>query len=209
MTTRSHRFAALAAAAALTVGLAACTSDEAEEEATGEATTQASATETASADAQAEDLATCIVGTWDADDSLLPPNNVSLEDGVEAEGSASLSLTFDETTVTVEESSDVTYSGEDDELGAVSRTEIVEGTATLEYTTTQDTITYGELLSAEGSATSTTTQGEEDPTTEEVDYADTVASQADSERGATCTAETLTLTLTINDETAQALYHRR
>lgn len=206
MTTRLRRLGAALATAGFALALAACTAQEGSSDTTSEGSASASATSSTGGDAP---LAECIVGTWDADESLLPPNNVQAEEGVDVSGSGTLTLTFDETTVTVLEQTEVSFSGTDEERGTVVLATITDGTATLTYTLAEDTITYGELVSAEGTITSSTTLEGQEPTTEETEYSESVGSQAGKERGISCAGDTLTLTQTLNDTTAEAVYHRR
>lgn len=180
----------LGSAAALALPLAACTASDAD--------TSSSASESAS-EVDASDLASCLIGTWDADESLVGYNGPT-EAGVEVTSSGEIVLVFDEETMTVTESQVTTLTGEDETVGAWTVNRTRDGSATLAYTLDGDLLTYTEVTAAEGSDVVVSEADTEETETTETEYAEIVAARVGGERQVTCDEETLTFTEIATEE---------
>lgn len=202
MTKTKNRFLYLAAATALGLTLASCSGDtdggetDAPEgdatatEQTDDAATDDAATEDEGADdAAASGGAECLIGTWEMTAEAMEEQVLATLGG---EGEASVegtsSMTFDGTTLTTAQDNTSSYSGEIS--GTAIETETTtDATIVVNYTADDAVLTYVDVVSAEGTISSTISG-----TTQEQDVADSAGAMAGMTQGYTCTDTELTLT---------------
>lgn len=204
-----NRFVYVAAAAALGFTLASC-SDGGEESPTvdesGTTVEQTDdtagdgsgddGTETEGAEEGGEDAAAagpeCLIGSWQLTPEAMEEQvraQVGDEAEVSVEGTSGISFDGETSTTSVDSSSTYSISAEGATVEGASET---QGTMVIGYTADDATITYTDVVSAEG-AVSLTIGG----ATQELELADTAAAMSGQTVGYTCTDSELTLTTTI------------
>lgn len=199
------RLLPLLAAAALGTTLAACSDpaptpsdgtaasdDTAQSDATAPAgaTAPADGDATETADGSSDGAAACLVGTWQMTPEAMEQQvlaQLGAEGEVEAEGTST--MTFDAGTATIETDSTSAFSIPTDAGVTAEGDARTSGSMVLGYTADDTTITYTEVVSAEGTTTFTI-NGESN----EVDLAETAALMTELTYDYTCTDAELTLT---------------
>jgi membrane-bound inhibitor of C-type lysozyme len=201
VTTTKNRFLYLAAAAALGLTLASCSGDAgaddtADSGAEGEQTTSEQTEESGDeaadddgGDAGAPTGPECLVGTWEMTPEAMEEQVLAQLGGegeVSVEGTSTMS--FDGTTVTTDVDNSSTTSIEVEGTTVESAT-TTDGTVVINYTADEQTITYTDVVSAEG-----TVSVQIGDTSQEADFAETAGQMADQSVTYTCTDDELTIT---------------
>lgn len=202
MTTTKTRFVFVAAAAALSLSLAACSGDSGDEGTTdtggGEETSAAEATDEAeetaeeTTEAAASGGAECLVGSWEITPEAAEEQILAAYGGEgEAEVSGTSTIEFDGTVYTAvsdtEASFDVEFQGT-----PLEGTTASDGTLEIEYTADDTTVTFGEVVAADG--TVVTTVGGQDL---EIDFAETAGALSGQTQDYVCDGDELTVTTTL------------
>lgn len=208
VTTTKNRFLYLATATVLGLTLASCSGDTGGDETTdaGEDTTTTEQTEGAgdegegattdegegeSGDDGGETSATgaeCLIGTWEMTMDAMEEQVIAQLGGdaeVSVEGTST--MTFDGTNVTSEAHNSSEYSADVQGTAVEGSTE-TDGTIVVSYTADDATLTYVDVVSAEGTITVTVAG-----TTQEQDIADTAEMMSGQTQNYTCTDTELTL----------------
>ncbi|GAB2598774.1 hypothetical protein GCM10027067_07270 [Pseudactinotalea suaedae] len=202
-TKTTNRFLYLAAATALGLTLASCSGDGGGEETSGaegggDATSEQTEETTTEGDEETEDAGggdaaagpECLVGTWEMTPEAMEEQVLAQLGGegeVTVEGTST--MTFDGSTMTTDAQNSSSYSAEV-EGTAVEGATTTDATVVVSYTADDTTLSYDEVVSAEG-AISVTVAG----TTEEQDIADTASAMAGQTQNYTCTDAELTLSI--------------
>lgn len=202
MTTTKNRFLYLAAATALGLTLASCAGGGEGDETTapeGDATEQTDGDDTAEGDGEdggdvAAGGAECLVGTWEMTPEAMEEQVLAQMGGegeVSVEGTTE--MTFDGTTLTSEAANTASYSAEVEGTAIEGSTE-TDGVFVVNYTADDSTLTYGEVVSAEGTVTVTVAG-----TSQEQDFASSAELLPGQEVAYTCTDTELTLNLEMDN----------
>lgn len=204
MRTVTHTLAT-AAVAALCLALSACTGD-ADDDPTATGQSSVSPEEstlpeepTAIEDATPVSGPECLIGTWELPAGALEEQTLAQLGGtgeVDAEGSSS--ITYDGATQTTTTDSRATYDAELDGVSSAGSTEAV-GTFVTGYTADEDSITVGDVVSAEGGITIT----DETSGTLELPFSDTASAQVGVTQRYACSADELTLITEIADTSVE------
>lgn len=203
---------AVLATAALAVVLTACsgssdgdataaptatpTADEAESTAAEEPTSASAEGSTAAeAPAAAGDVASCMLGDWEMDTDAMKAQVEQMLGGAAADMSVDgwSRMSIDATTIASEVDTTATFATESDGT-AMTGESVTKGSNAFSYSLSGDVLTYGELISADGTVTSTVTVGDAAPQTTEMSFADVGALSAGTSLTVACADDTLTFT---------------
>ncbi|WP_313555013.1 hypothetical protein [Miniimonas arenae] len=173
---------------------AAPTADEAESTAADEPTVAEEST-SAEAPAAAGDVASCMLGDWEMDTAAMKEQVEQMLGGAAADMSVDgwSRMTIDATTVASEVDTTATFATESDGT-AMTGESVTKGSNAFSYTLAGDVLTYGELISADGTVSSTVTVGTAAPQTTEMSFADVGALSAGTSLTVACADDTLTFT---------------
>ena len=205
-TKTTNRFLYLAAATALGLTLASCSGDGGGEETGGaegggDATTEQTDDATTEGDDATEDGGgaaaagpECLVGTWEMTSEAMEEQALAQTGGegeVSVEGTST--MTFDGTTVTTDQDSTSSFSFEVEGTTTEGST-TTDATIVMNYTADDATLTYANVVSADGSIIITAAD-----TTQEQDAAEVAELQAGQTLNYTCTDAELTLSSEMAD----------
>lgn len=205
-TKTTHRILSLAAVTVLGLTLASCSGDTGGGDETsggdGGATTEQADDTTTEGDDTADDEtaedegdgaaaggAECLIGAWSISPEAMEEQVVAQLGGEgEASVAGTTTMTFDGTTVTTNQSTTSSYSGEIEGIAVETET-TTDGVIVVNYTADDAVLTYADVVSAEGTV-SVTVGG----ATQEQDIADTASLMTGQTQSYTCTDSELTLT---------------
>lgn len=197
---RTRTFSAFGAAAALALTLAACSGGDSGNDdaspADASPTAEESASETASAEgdepaAGSEDLASCVIGTWEMDTNAVKEEMAQMlgdSGGLEMTVEGYSRVTLDETTWTSDVDTTATFSMTVTDQ-TIDGKAVTTGTMVMDYVLEGDQLTQTKVVSAEGSAVTTVADQEQ-----VVDFAEAADASVGLSQAVTCDATTMTLT---------------